>query len=880
MIADAWGKGLPFAGRAGELDALERALRRSDCRAAVISGPPGVGRSRLADEFLARAGGRGGHRTVRVQATHTARPLPLSALAPLLPSSAYVEDTARFLHEVRRGMAAHRAGTGARTVLVVDDVHHLDDTSLALLCLLLGDNTVFLTATLPDGADWPDVLRSLWRQDRLRHVPLSALGEGDSGQLLRAAVGGPIAAPALRAVWETGQGNPLCMREVLRTALAEDRLVRVHGVWCLARPLAPVAPAVSHDERLGSLPPAQHTLLELLAVAGPIGLRDALAHVTAAGLAELEERRLIVARVEGRRERVALAHPLDAQFLRAGITRLRARELLLDQAARVRRHGARRAEDVLSLARWELDATGTADPSLLVRAAALALNADDVDTMCRLARAALLHGPHAQAGLMLGEALGQRGEFTEGIAVLESAFEAARGPEIDAAALALAVNLFYGPGDLGRALAVLDEAARRRGPSPALAAWQATLLTAAGRTAQAHGVLGSWPAQDSARPTPGGVLLLQARLRVELGQARAEDAIRTGHAVYAAHTALAERTAVYYPARSLYLLAAAQLEAGRIDEADRTAREGLDALLRSPVPALVVWFGWVRGRIALDAGRVADAAAHFREARAQAHLYGHRFAEQRALAGLVLADACAGRVGPASADLAAVAADPATPLRQADTVRAHAWALHCQGHHRAAADTLRTGVEQALSAGEPAAATVLQHDLLRWGAEDAADLLVTLADRGQGAFAAARAAHARALALRDGRALTAAADQWAGLGALLLAAETLAQAARAFAASGTPAGDSAAKQATVRALALKQRCPGAATPPLAALSPAADLSLREREIALLAAGGHTSKQIAAQCGLSVRTVDNTLGRAYRKLGINDRSGLRRVLTHS
>ncbi|MFI6524413.1 helix-turn-helix transcriptional regulator [Streptomyces uncialis] len=938
------GARLPFAGRAAQLGALERALRRPSCRAAVITGAPGVGKSRLAEEFLTRARHRGGHRVLRVQATDAARAMPLSALAPLLPYDSEVDGPAGFFAEVRRRAAAHRATAGP-TVLVVDDIHLLDPTSLALLSLLLADATLFLAATLPDGAPWPDALRALWRDDALRHLPLPALTARESAALLAAAVGGPVAAPTARALWEASRGNPLLLRELLRATLAENGLGEVRGVWCLNRPLPETLPATVADglsgQGLDALAPDRRALLELLAVCGPIGLRDGLAHSGPEVLAELEDRRLIVSHVDGRREQLTLAHPLHARVLRAGVSRLKARALLLGQAGRVRGHGARRAGDALTVACWELDATGTADPELLVRAAGRALHADDVDTMCRLARAALVHGPHPRAALMLGEALGQRGAFTEGIAVLERAFAAAGPEDVGSVAVTLAVHHFYGPGRLDRALAVLAEAVGRAGPSPVLTGWEVTLLTAAGRTDLAAHALAGCPASppgpesapgpssalapspspsgpDALAPDPGpslpgppvpaanpapafapvpdpapapdpaGVLLLQARLRVELAVGRAEDAVRSGRAAYTAHRAVTERTEVFYPARSSYLIAAALLEAGRLDEADRTARDGLEELLAAPVPALVTWFGWVRGRIALDRGRPAEAAAHFREARAQAHLCGHRFAEQRVLAGLVLAQAYMGHAGAAAAELAAVAEGPDGPWRQADTLRAHAWALRCQGRAGEAVAVLGTATADALAHGERAAALTLQHDLVRWGERAAADRVTDLAATAQGPYEAARAAHARALAAADPDALTAVADTWTALGTVLLAAETLAQAASLWRepAPGerhrTPARVVAERRATARALLLRERCEGAATPALAVLTergpgaPAA-LSARELEIAHLAARGRTSKEIAAHRGLSVRTVDNTLGRVYRKLGVNDRAALGRLL---
>jgi DNA-binding CsgD family transcriptional regulator len=58
----------------------------------------------------------------------------------------------------------------------------------------------------------------------------------------------------------------------------------------------------------------------------------------------------------------------------------------------------------------------------------------------------------------------------------------------------------------------------------------------------------------------------------------------------------------------------------------------------------------------------------------------------------------------------------------------------------------------------------------------------------------------------------------------------------------------------------------------------AELTPREREIALLAAAGASSRQIAGRLVISVRTVDNHLRNAYSKLGVTRRQDLRRVLS--
>jgi DNA-binding CsgD family transcriptional regulator len=77
---------------------------------------------------------------------------------------------------------------------------------------------------------------------------------------------------------------------------------------------------------------------------------------------------------------------------------------------------------------------------------------------------------------------------------------------------------------------------------------------------------------------------------------------------------------------------------------------------------------------------------------------------------------------------------------------------------------------------------------------------------------------------------------------------------------------------------LMARCDGPWSPALAAPAPVgADLTEREREVALLAAAGRTSPEIAEALYLSVRTVDTHLHRVYRKLMIEGRRQLAEAL---
>src|SRR2546427_12237765 len=72
---------------------------------------------------------------------------------------------------------------------------------------------------------------------------------------------------------------------------------------------------------------------------------------------------------------------------------------------------------------------------------------------------------------------------------------------------------------------------------------------------------------------------------------------------------------------------------------------------------------------------------------------------------------------------------------------------------------------------------------------------------------------------------------------------------------------------------------GALTPALSGLAPD-PLTPREREVAMLAATGLTSPEIAERLVLSVRTVEGYLQHAYDKLGIAGRGDLHSVFNTS
>jgi DNA-binding NarL/FixJ family response regulator len=201
---------------------------------------------------------------------------------------------------------------------------------------------------------------------------------------------------------------------------------------------------------------------------------------------------------------------------------------------------------------------------------------------------------------------------------------------------------------------------------------------------------------------------------------------------------------------------------------------------------------------------------------------------------------------------------------------ARAWTAAAAGaRERARAGALSTA-EQAFDEGAWGAGALALHDAARLGARTTA-LWSRAAPHLQGPLFETMALAARAGA--DPTRVIATAKRFEALGANLWAAELYAAAARRHARRGET---ELMHRARERCLALAAQCGGAATPALVdvdELGLSAELSEREREVARLAAQGLTNKAIAAELSLSVRTVENHLARALRRLGLKNRRAL-------
>ena len=327
----------PFVGQRSGHWVLSEVLARAESDptpVVMITGEPGVGKTRLVQEVLAASP------VITIWGTAHPAPLPrpyapligalrtdlsthgipdglepamLDALAPLLPElgpGSGPTDPAR-LWEALALWPVARAKSGP-VALVLDDIQWTDDDTWAALPTLLDRWSRAPIALIgivhPTEIPFPatDLARYLARTGRMVVVPLAGLPPGDVAELLAWLTGehsADVSRFADRLHAATG-GNPLFLLETLRT-LVEPKFCPQPADWralCARHDVSfPTDLDQAVAQRLARWGPAAVRLAELLAVAvhpcsrtllaqvgpfDPPALMTALSTLTAGGLVE------------------------------------------------------------------------------------------------------------------------------------------------------------------------------------------------------------------------------------------------------------------------------------------------------------------------------------------------------------------------------------------------------------------------------------------------------------------------------------------------------------------------------------------------------------------------------------------------------------------
>lgn len=253
-----------LAGRGGELAALSRALNAAHhgCGSTVLlSGEPGIGKTRLAEELSTRARHQGGlvlwgrcyegdgapaywpwiqilRGYVQARETDIARvelgtsAADLVALAPELqtrlpeiqPATPIDGEQARFRLFDSLTSALARVAAGQTLVLVLDDLHWADTSSLLLLRHLAGTLAsvhILLVGTYRESDidqhhPLTELIASLARLELTEQLPLGGLAAAQIAELMTATSGRAPDTTLLHGVVEATAGNPFFVTQVAR----------------------------------------------------------------------------------------------------------------------------------------------------------------------------------------------------------------------------------------------------------------------------------------------------------------------------------------------------------------------------------------------------------------------------------------------------------------------------------------------------------------------------------------------------------------------------------------------------------------------------------------------------------------------------------------
>jgi DNA-binding CsgD family transcriptional regulator len=912
-----------IVGRTEEVGALDGYLadRQAQPCALLIDGEPGIGKTTLLRELLARAAERG-YAVLSCRPTRSEMDLSYAGLVELLGGvdgrivDGLPPPQARVLRTILRREEADgtvdRLSLGVATLaavralgpvlLAVDDAQWLDHPTartLAFVVRRLGGTPARVVVVRSRGGWSPRAAEAVdWRVELERAMPLTTVPVGPVGpselsRILRQALGWVPAWPRLVRIAQLSGGNPLYALELARAFGAARSGEDLDGY--LPESLGELAAA-----RVAKLPGPVRTVLELASVPRAptpdllrrldpalLDLRDALATAARAGIVTFDG------------DRVLFTHPVLAAAVYGAVPPERRREL----------HRA------------------------------VAVLADDLEERARhLATAA--EGPDPQVALAVEAAAEQawrRGAPDAAADLLRLACRLT--PPADAEALALRRigygRLLHSAGDAPGATAELTALVAELPPGPIRARARyhlmyVTRLSGALGRAVEHGVLAAREAADDPSLQAEVYEMLSRLSDDDIG--RKLDAARKGlealaripdpdpDVVFHVRAALVEAefyaglgihldrldgvdvgTRVRFPpvrtaSRGDDLIGRLLAYSGRVDEGLATLRRVYDRAAvegRSILPAVLGWMAESQ----IMAGRFATAEKLTREAVERAEETGGTGTPWE-IGFHAVALALLGRLDEAEADgarvLAMVEADPAVGLDEAPARLALGIASMARARYPDAVTHLRylDGLKRGAGICEPrlcAHAAELVEALVGTGevagAAEVLDRFEREAERSRGEWSTAAAARCRALVLAAGGDLDGALDAARRSLALLEGLPMPFERARTLFATGQlhrrRREKRLAREALTEALATFEGLgtPGWAERTRAELAripqrrTAIGLTPTEETIARLASEGLTNREIADRTFLSPKTVEVNLTRIYRKIGVRSRAGL-------
>ncbi|WP_110588183.1 helix-turn-helix transcriptional regulator [Microbacterium suaedae] len=294
-------------------------------RGVLVMGDPGTGKSTLT-EGVVDDGVRGSTVWLRTPTTLSS---PWSVLEPLIGRIDETVASGDMLTRLVRRCQTALEGL-SDPVLVLDDAHLIGDATAIVLSEVVQLGAARLVCNARRLPRSPEPLFTLVRQGWLEYVEVGGLEAEQVHRLLSRVLDGPVALETAHRAHELTQGNPLYLRELVRSLKSSGALVYVDGAWVwndqhhIGRRLTDLIGA-----ELETLDPPQRDIVDLLALAGPVRVEMLEAVVDAEALEAVTALGLVVhgRRAHDRVTQVRLVHPVHTEVLRENLSPRRRRAL-------------------------------------------------------------------------------------------------------------------------------------------------------------------------------------------------------------------------------------------------------------------------------------------------------------------------------------------------------------------------------------------------------------------------------------------------------------------------------------------------------------------------------------------------------------------------
>jgi DNA-binding CsgD family transcriptional regulator len=826
--------------------------------ASYVQGAAGIGKSLVLAEVARRLVAASAD-VVSFSGTEATAVIPLAPLLKLCPPG--VDDAgSAIMAELYRRSRHHR------TVVLVDDAHLLDAATAAVVRQMATAPAVGVAVGVRSGEEVPASVDSIRRDGHATVLELSELDRASSYQLAELMLG-PTEDETLAWIYSRTRGHPLYLRELLVAGRQTGALQQRDGRWRHESD-APVWTARLHAlvaTRLRGLSPEEREVMELVAVGGTVPFRLLCTIVELDLLVELARRRLLAVDAV----KVEMDHPIITETLLATMGPERATSARLRLAAALERHPD--DHDLITIAQLRLDAGHPVDSELLLEALDAALVSRLPQVAERFARVACQVAPGPSLRMRLVESLAMQGRWEEA----EEQFELLTGACDEEAIVGhlerwVAVNFWYRD-ELSTIERVAVEAQARigdRGTDP----WHAVLLRIGIFTGNLDTSIADherWLAERRVSPPLRDLALVDVAVCASHAGAF--------HRIREIATEFDDAADGSDPVNRPWLRGVELVAAGWTGGLPALAGE-LEAFVREMAATAdsdMGVLGHVHAGMALN-----DLTCH---ARAAAHLMKvvelGRYARYRRHIPLTLAELARALVftrrdpGEACGWLDRAAALPAAARWVSEPV---VQLVEGIVEHAAGRDPwarFDRGLDHARRRSARIHEVMILRQMAQFGrAERVVGWLEELADVMVGGLVDLVARETRALADGDARALDDLAADAVAFGAIGVAADAAAQAARLHSAAGRL---DAAVASLYRSDAVLRRAPGQRSLVRDGVEPI--LSSRERQVVDAVVGGASNREVAERLYISHRTVESHLRRIYRRLGVSGREALTELL---